>query len=935
MRYTVLILSIMVIPFSYDSYASYDYEKAHIAFNASKIEAAYIHLKNALKNTPDDLPSQLLMAKILLQQHHYTDSASLYQAALSNGADINLILNELANALMLSKQYQQVIALNDSGKLNQNNHLQWLLLAANAYSALDEIAQAKVYLQQAYVIAPDNIKVLQSLSTHFLEQKEHFQASEKITYLLSLFPEDAKNWYLQGQLHIAKFEYKQALVALEKAYQLAPLDPFIQRALANIYTGENRINDALTITNLVLKNSPKDPFALLLKSRLLSNSHQEAESRLILDNISNRLSLLSEEDKQSNQSLLYVASVSSYVKGDFELAQTQLQAYLEDNSDDLFAINLLVSIYISQGQTSKAQATLENKAVLIKNDLKLSLQLVEIYLKNNQLFKAEQMLNNLPVHFQRTPDYLRAEALLLTRLNQSTAALTLLDSALNLDAHPKLLITKALILKENKNIAAAMVIADNLLRTDANNSDYLKLKSTLLLAQNKWFEALTIIGQILVIKPNDYTSLFNKASALALVNQLAPALTICHDLLARTPNASQVLILQAKINRDLGEVDQAVTALIALLQKEHSNISALETLLYIYIDQKNNIDAINLLDRLTKLSFLNPEYVRLKAQVYLALKDQNNSNKQIDILSSLAKSSQDFYALAELQAKANMLVASKMSLDQAISTLEDNSANKLNIEFALVNVNLILQDYAASNKLLNSIEQQHPKNSFTTLLRGHYYYAQQQFLPAQESYLKTLILDKKNSQALIKLYQLAQLNIKNAEFITLVTALLEDFPDYDLARNLLADHYLNNANLLAAKPHYEKLASVKHLKNQAAILNNLANILQFEDLEKARFYAKQAVEINSTSAAFSDTYAWIIAQQGDYDSALNLLRNAYAMDSNNPSITYHLAFILTKLKRNEEALTVLKKSLDNKSRFSERVQAEKLFQRLTLATSQS
>ncbi|MFT6920425.1 MAG: hypothetical protein ACJA2G_003074 [Cognaticolwellia sp.] len=84
-------------------------------------------------------------------------------------------------------------------------------------------------------------------------------------------------------------------------------------------------------------------------------------------------------------------------------------------------------------------------------------------------------------------------------------------------------------------------------------------------------------------------------------------------------------------------------------------------------------------------------------------------------------------------------------------------------------------------------------------------------------------------------------------------------------------------------------------------------------MESARLYAKQAVEINSTSTESSDTYAWIIAQQGDYD----------------------LAFILTKLERNKEALTVLRKNLDNTSIFSERVQAEKLFQCLTQATSQS
>jgi hypothetical protein len=84
----------------------------------------------------------------------------------------------------------------------------------------------------------------------------------------------------------------------------------------------------------------------------------------------------------------------------------------------------------------------------------------------------------------------------------------------------------------------------------------------------------------------------------------------------------------------------------------------------------------------------------------------------------LAKSSQDFYALAELKAKVNMLVANKVSLEQAISTLEGNSADKLNIEFTLVNINLILQDYAVSNKLLNSIEQQHPK-----IVLQHYFVA--------------------------------------------------------------------------------------------------------------------------------------------------------------------------------------------------------------------
>lgn len=85
----------------------------------------------------------------------------------------------------------------------------------------------------------------------------------------------------------------------------------------------------------------------------------------------------------------------------------------------------------------------------------------------------------------------------------------------------------------------------------------------------------------------------------------------------------------------------------------------------------------------------------------------------------MAKSSQYFYALAELQAKANMLVASKVNLEQAISTLEGNSADKLNIEFALVNINLILQDYAVSN--IQKIALQHYLVAIIIMLNNNFY----------------------------------------------------------------------------------------------------------------------------------------------------------------------------------------------------------------------
>jgi putative PEP-CTERM system TPR-repeat lipoprotein len=926
MRRTILFFSIICTSLCY---ANDDYEKAHIAYNNTDIEAAYIHLKNALTAEPNDLPSQILMANVLLQKHYYLDSVNLFQDALANSADINLILNDYVNALMLSRQYQQVVALNDESEISAENTVQWLLYAANAYTSLEKPEQASLYLHQAKTIAPESISVLQTLASYYLQQSSYLLAGEEIKKLISISINNAKTWYLQSQWYATQFNDEKSFQALEKAYELDPLDPFIQRAIAHGYTSKKEYKKALRIINKVLEVSKDDPYALLLKSELLAKSNRTEESKLILEDISQRLSLLSDEDKKQQASLLYVASVSAYVKGDYETARSQLLSYLKDTPDDLFAINLLVSIYTNQGQWNKAQTLLGDNLLLIKDDLSLSLLLSEIYLQNNRLFKSEQILNQLEQDYKNHTDYIRARALWFSQNNQLNESITLLDQAIANNNDTSLLVTKALILKNNFKVPLAQKITEQLLTINPNNSDFLKLSASLQLAQQQWQAALTTLELILNIQPNDYSSLFNKANALAASGELASALAVTNNLILRTPDASVLLILRAKIYRDLNEKITAVAILEKVISKDKSNISALEALVDIHIQQREYLTAIDLLERLSKLSFLNPNYIKKKVQVYLALDDKSNVKKQLQIFSGLVQSADDYYQLARLQSASLEHKASKESLVKALNHPSLLPAEKLRIELALVQVELQLKNYPASDRILKQIEKLQPKNSFITNLRGDYYYLQKNFEQAHQYYIAALTLNTANNQALIKLYQLAQIDVKADIYVKKINTLLRENETLHLARNLLADHYLNNGELAKALPHYEKLSTLTFLSNRAAILNNLANIHQSNNLVVAATYAKQAIQLAPTSAAFLDTYGWIIAQQGQYNQALTLLRNAYAMDSTNPAISFHLAYVLTQLGREIEALTAVKNSLSVGTSFDELDSAKKLYNTLT------
>ncbi|WP_426369999.1 tetratricopeptide repeat protein [Pseudocolwellia sp. HL-MZ7] len=919
---SLLIASTLLL--SLNTYAFNDFEKALTSYNTNNVDEAYIHLKNVLKDDEDNLPAIILMGRVLLKKGLYLEGIEVLQEAIFRGADINFLLNDLSRALMLTSNFDEVIKLGSNKGLTPESQLTTFLLSGNAYSAMLDNDNAKIFYKKAYALAPNNLRTIGALTAHELSQNNIADAENLIAKALILFPNDSRVWNLKGQLHDNKSEYELALTAYKQGYDVNPKDPFIQRALANAYANAKRSEEALALIDNILEDTPEDPFAKLLKSRLFTYTSREKEANQILVDISQKLSLLSDKQRASNVSLSLVAGTAAYLQNNLELAQKELQFYVQEQPQDLSGIGLLVDIYLSQGQEDKAFELLESKTKVIKHNLELSLKLFELYLNNNKVYKAQQILEPLEKTYGKHLKVTLAKVNLLAKSNQTDKALILLEENKPEKFSSTYYLTKGLLFSSNNQLVDAHNIADELLTLNKNNTDYLSFKASLLLQQNKWAEALDVLSTIIKLQPSNFSALFNSATANAALSNLEEANNISTRLLEVQPDNISLQVLKAKIDRSMGNIENAKTALKKIIDKNSTYTPALEVLMEINYQQEKYEDALEQVDRLSKLSFLNTKYIRMKALIYIGLGDLGNAKKQLQILFGVVTSPREMFSVSQMQIQANDLAGAKQSLEKALSIEPDN----IFIQRSLVKLEIDTGEFTNANTILIHLEKTNKSDPNILMLKGDLSLKQGDKIEAQKLYLKALNLDNNFHIVLLKSYQLALAKVEEQSFKTTLISLLDKNPNNYLMRSVYADYLLNNGKTQEAKTHYEMLADVENLKNRAAVLNNLANIYIATDLNKAEEYSKESMELNKNSSAIIDTYGWILSLNNKFDESLSILRNAYSMDSNNPSINYHIGYALAKLNRIEEAKRELRQSLRHKAKFSEREDAQNLLNSL-------
>lgn len=143
------------------------------------------------------------------------------------------------------------------------------------------------------------------------------------------------------------------------------------------------------------------------------------------------------------------------------------------------------------------------------------------------------------------------------------------------------------------------------------------------------------------------------------------------------------------------------------------------------------------------------------------------------------------------------------------------------------------------------------------------------------------------------------------------------------AQLVLSSFYLDDGQFAAAADRLEAVLAID--ATNGAALNNLAWIRQRQGKGvEAKALAERAY-FAAPSAETADTLGWILAQQGDTQAALPLLKEAAA--TSDPSLhgaaSYHHAVALAAAGRRDEARTEVQGALASQANFHERDDAER------------
>lgn len=904
------------------------YEAALKAYNLSDIDEAFIHLKNALQENEDNLPAKLLLAEVLIKKRSYALAEQELDAAIMQGADINLIIEPLGRSLLLQGKFDSILSLADETKLHKHGKLSFHLIKAKAYRGLSDIDAAKDLNNKVLSQYPNNIEAMLELASIYNTSKSSEKSQNLLDRVLLLAPQSNRLWQIKGQLARSQGQFKEAITYFSKANTLEPNNPATLRAMASSYIELKEPSRAETLIEQTLTLSPNDLQAQLIKSNILRSQDKTKLSNDVLIKLTNQLSSIDGSYMLSQPQLLLIDAMSSYGQGNWSQAQKKFQLYInqETESNDMSAVVLLADTHIKLDQPDLALRLLEGHESSLIKSKDYALILAGLYLQFDQNFKADYVLNKLKIKYEDDVDILILSAKVLSKRGKNKEALLLLESS-NIKDNSHYIHTLAIIASRLGDLNKSLTYVRTLTSNSPEVIEYQLLYIDILLKNKQFSDAEKVIVDLYHKNPEDTQAQFSYAMLQFNLNNTVTAKAIFTELVTKNPDNSDSWFVLAQIAYDAGEVDEA----IAILERQTKNHiyknKALYKLAKVYYSQQQFEKSLSVINVLLKQDRLNTKLLTIKAKNFIALKQIKEAKDLFDILFELwGDDAPNLVRLSQLQLKVNDYIAAEKSLNIAYSL----QPNALPVIINLIKLNIRLNKLMdATNVLVKAEQVGYQKNNYLIILKGDIELAKNNVSAAFDYYLTVLKNDDSNVVALIKLSKLNQTTAMSDKFIHQLNYLVDKYPDRAIQRHSFADHLFAREKFEQAKYQYQRLI-VQNIPSdkRAWALNNLAIIYQREGAYQEAVEVSQQAFTMLSAPGITDTLGWSLTLSGEVNKGLTYLRQAYSMFSTSPVIQYHIAYALIKLNREDEAKRLLISIIELPDNFVEHQLAEQLLNSL-------
>nr|WP_315239611.1 XrtA/PEP-CTERM system TPR-repeat protein PrsT [uncultured Albidiferax sp.] len=883
-----------------DSKASRFYEDALGRFEKRDMPGAIIQLKNALQIDKNMLPVQVLLGKALLANGEAATAEVALLEAIRLGVNRAEVVVPLAQAFIAQGKQKLVLdqpQFNPAG-LPQDTQVQLLVLRASAASDTGDIRAAMRNIEDARLADPRSVDAWLAEVPVRIRERKFQEANDAVGRALALAPNSAEVFYQKAAILHVQGDLKGAMAAYTQTLQTNPKHVEARIARAGLFVDLGKPADAAKDVAEVQLQSPREPRAAYLKALLAEKEGNAKAAASALQEVTALIDPVPLEFIRYRPQLMMLNGLAHYGLNEREKARPYLEAFQRAQGVSTVS-KLLAQVYFAEGNIDRAIETLEGYAKAMPGDSQALVLLASAHMSQGRNAKATALMQEALLS-KDTPEVRTALGMSLMGSGQSGNAIVQLENALKNDPTQRMAgaALAGLYLRSGQN-AKATTIAQGLVKQQPGNAGFQNLLGMALAQTGNMPGAKAAFEASAKIDPTLLPPQLNMAR-LEIASKAFDAAAIRLAAMAKADEKNvEVLMELANLADQRGQAGEAVRWL-----SKADDFSGLHdtrpglAIVQLHLRKGQVAPAI---EAVKKLSIKAPEDLAVlltSARAMLANNDQAGARGALTTATRVAEfNASRQVEIALLQLSANNLGGAAYSLDKALST------NPTSLPAQALKAEVLLRqgEIAKADQVTRQILAQAPRRAVGYSLQGDIALARGQSAAAIDAYRRAHQTEP-SSDTLLRLFGVLSAQDGGKPALQLAEQWTKSHPQDLSVSRLVADFHARSGNYAAARKAYEVL--LKMVPSDAAMLNNLANVLLRLKDPSAVAIAEQALAKDPASASAIDTLGWALFQLGgstQSDRALQLLRDARLREPGNPTIRYHLGALLAQLGRKTEA----------------------------------
>jgi putative PEP-CTERM system TPR-repeat lipoprotein len=921
---TLLLLSTHSLAFT-EQNADKPYEDALASFYTSELNAAIIHLKNALKNDPKHLPSMVLLAEVYIAMGDGALAENQLEKAQNNKADESKVLPLMIEAYLLQQKYKKVINAPIAADTQKKQLNKIAILQGRAFIAMNNLAQARILFQEALEHVPSSVKAQLGLAQVYLLKGNRLQARAYLSQVLAISPTNSIALTMLANIEQKVGNKLESLSILSQVIELnnKNFPALLARASLYIELGNFQLslNDIDVITTEI-PNEPKANYLKIVANSALGNTKEVDETTAHMNVV---LTGLPEEVMKQNPVYLYLAGVLSFQQQENLKAQEFLQKYLAIINNDTRALKLAAQVELSLNSPFRAKTLLVKSKLVDPDDIETWSLLGQTYTILGELQLAENYLIDVVNNNKDNPKALFDLANLEMLTGKFSQAIIHLERAKSLDSNISLIVLLAEAYQKNNQFGQALEQLDLALTLQSDDSVLHLRKGILLGRLNKHLLAKESLEQSLALNPNNLRTLVHLSRIDVIEQQPEKAIEKINKKVSELKEPNSFLLIElGNIHRITKNNNNALDAYKKAFSVDNNNPTALINIIEMQVMLGQLKEAITLTNKfLNKNNKVGSVYLAL-ANLYMADKAYKNAFSTFELAVKNSNDKSNVYnVFADAQLSRSDFEGATLSLKRSISWNSENVDSYLK----LFDIYVEQKNEQLALDILESISERSTNLVFLKNLEGDLYRQLRKFDKAEKLFLASL-KKSKNRQAVYGLYRVYKQQKQFSKALSLLTGWINDNPQDITSQIAIADTLVATNQLQRAAEKYQDL--IKEFSEMPILLNNAAQVfIKLNQFPKALTYAEKAHNKLPNNVAIMDTLAWSYTLNKQADLALPIFRQVIIKDFNNAEIKYHLAVTLYQLNRKGEAKKYLKTAIESENAFPNKSDAIALMKKLT------